>query len=69
VVTVEDNVQRGGFGEGFSNEFKNAPYDILTIAIPDTFVEHGDIPSLRKECGIDAESIAMRIQTQLGSSN
>ena len=68
VVTVEDNVQRGGFGEGFSNEFRDAPYDILTIAIPDTFVEHGDIPSLRKECGIDAESIAKRIQTRLGSN-
>ncbi len=65
VVTVEDNVLRGGFGEGFTREFSDAPYDILNIAIPDRFVEHGDIPSLRKECGIDAESIAVRITEKL----
>ena len=65
VVTVEDNVLRGGFGEGFTREFSDAPYDILNIAIPDRFVEHGDIPSLRKECGIDAESIAARITEKL----
>lgn len=63
VVTVEDNVIRGGFGEGFTSEFKNAAYDIINIAIPDKFVEHGDIPSLRKECGIDADSIAARIES------
>ena len=57
VVTVEDNVLRGGFGEGFAAENVNAPYDILNIGIPDRFIEHGDIASLRKECGIDAGSI------------
>lgn len=66
VVTVEDNVLRGGFGEGFTSEFKNAPYDIINIAIPDKFVEHGDIPSLRRECGIDAASIAERIESYFG---
>ena len=66
VVTVEDNIKRGGFGEGFTAEFCEAPYDILNIAIPDSFIEHGDIPSLRKECGIDAESIALRIKAKLG---
>ncbi len=60
VVTVEDNVISGGFGEGFTAEFRDAGYDIINIAIPDKFVEHGDIPSLRKECGIDAGSIASR---------
>lgn len=66
VVTVEDNIKRGGFGESFTAEFQDAPYDILNIAIPDSFIEHGDIPSLRKECGIDAESIASRIREKLG---
>ena len=65
VVTVEDNVLRGGFGEGFTREFRDAPYEILNIAIPDRFVEHGDIPSLRKECGIDAGSAAERIMERL----
>lgn len=65
VVTVEDNVIKGGFGESFTAEFKDAGYDIVNIAIPDKFVGHGDIPSLRKECGIDAESIADRIVRRL----
>lgn len=60
VVTVEDNVLRGGFGESFTAVFKDTPYDIINIGIPDRFVEHGDIPSLRRECGIDAESIYER---------
>lgn len=60
-VTIEDNVITGGFGEHFTAANKDAGYDILNIAIPDTFVEHGDVPSLRRECGIDAASIAERI--------
>ena len=60
VVTVEDNVLRGGFGEGFAAANAGASYDILNIGIPDKFVEHGDIPSLRKECGTDARSIYER---------
>ena len=61
VVTVEDNIRRGGFGEGFTAEFKDADYEIINIAIPDKFVSHGDIASLRKECGIDSVSIASSV--------
>lgn len=65
IVTLEDNVIRGGFGETFSAEYKDESYRILNIAIPDSFVEHGDVASLRKQCGIDAESIARRITEAL----
>ncbi len=65
VVTVEDNVLRGGFGEGFAAENVNASYKILNIGIPDRFIEHGDIASLRKECGIDADSICTRVMAFL----
>ncbi|MBR2541040.1 MAG: 1-deoxy-D-xylulose-5-phosphate synthase [Mogibacterium sp.] len=61
VVTIEDNVISGGFGESFASQYRDSDYDILTVAIPDRFVSHGDIPSLRKECGIDAESIAGKV--------
>ena len=62
VVTLEDNVISGGFGESFTSEFRDCAYDIINIAIPDRFIEHGDIPSLRSECGIDAASVAERIR-------
>lgn len=65
VATVEDNALIGGFGELFNSQYKNAPYEILNFGIPDTFVEHGDVATLRKLCGIDAESIAERIMEKL----
>lgn len=64
-VTLEDNVLSGGFGEAFTAMYKDADFDILSIGLPDSFVEHGDIPSLRKECGIDAESVADKIMERL----
>lgn len=68
VATLEDNVISGGFGEAFTSAYKDSPFDIISIAIPDEFIEHGDIPSLRKECGIDATSAAERIIERLGRS-
>ncbi|MBQ0018729.1 MAG: 1-deoxy-D-xylulose-5-phosphate synthase [Clostridiales bacterium] len=61
VVTLEDNVLRGGFGEAFSAEHVNSDFDIINIGINDKFVNHGTIEQLRKECGIDAASVAERI--------
>jgi len=65
VVTLEDNVQHGGFGEAFTAEYLNSEFDILNIAIPDKFVEHGSVAQLRKECKIDAESISRRVKKRL----
>lgn len=62
VVTLEDNVKRGGFGENFYSEFGDCDFDIINIAIPDKFIEHGSVSQLRKECGIDSESVAERIK-------
>ncbi len=64
-VTLEDNVLSGGFGEAFAVNYRDADFDILNIGLPDRFVEHGDIPSLRKECGIDAQSVANKILERL----
>ncbi len=65
VVTLEDNVLSGGFGEAFTAMYRAADFDILSVGLPDSFVEHGDIPSLRKECGIDAQSVAEKIMERL----
>lgn len=59
IVTLEENVMNGGFGEHiteFYNEEGN-PVRVLNIAIPDTYVEHGNVDILRKELGIDAMTI------------
>lgn len=63
IVTMEENVLSGAFGEKVrvkADEFKFRG-DIINIGIPDEYVEHGNVEILKKEIGIDAESIAQRI--------
>lgn len=62
IVTMEENVASGGFGEHitrFYNENEN-PIAVLNIAIPDEYVEHGNVDILRREVGIDADTIVTR---------
>lgn len=40
-----------------------AAAQVLTIAIPDEYVEHGNVELLKREIGIDADSIVKRILT------
>ncbi len=61
VVTVEESVRRGGFGETVRDALAEAglgglPMRIVTL--PDQFVEHGAQPLIRRDCGIDADGIA-----------
>lgn len=62
IVTMEENVISGGFGEHvlrFYNE-NHDPVEVLNIAIPDEYVEHGNVDILRHEVGIDADIIVKR---------
>ncbi len=63
IVTMEENVINGGFGEHvteFYQQKDELDIQILNIAIPDEYVEHGNVDILRKEVGIDADSIVER---------
>jgi 1-deoxy-D-xylulose-5-phosphate synthase len=64
IVSMEENVACGGFGEKVlecmnRNGLKNR---CLNISIPDAYVEHGNVELLKKEIGIDAASITERIE-------
>ena len=63
VVTIEENVLAGGFGEGvmeiLSQEALNIP--ILTMGIPDRFVTHASIDQQLEACGLSSLQIARRI--------
>lgn len=63
IVTIEENVLAGGFGEHVLSYVSGANFaaKVFPIAIEDAFVEHGNIGILRKETGIDAETVAHRI--------
>ena len=62
-VTIEDGIRAGGYGEKvetfvYRNEL---PVKVLVNAIPDQYVEQGSISQLRKEIGLDAESIVEKV--------
>ena len=67
IVTMEENVASGGFGEKVREYLDESGYQgsLLTISIPDEYVEHGNVEMLREEVGIDAYSIQRRIEEVL----
>ena len=67
IVTLEENVLSGGFGEKVCNYMKDKNYSnqLVMVGIPDEYVEHGNVDELRKEIGIDADSIIKRIKENL----
>ena len=63
LVTMEENVQSGGFGEHVNQYISEKGYEVstLNISIPDVYVEHGSVTILKKVLGIDTDSIVKRI--------
>lgn len=59
VVTVEDGALRGGVGEAVGAFFCEHGYlpKVVSLGIPDRFVEHGTPAQLYAQCGYDAEEI------------
>ena len=63
IVTMEENVINGGMGEHVTEYYYQSgvkPIQVLNIAIPDDYVEHGNVDILREEVGIDEGSIINR---------
>lgn len=62
IVSMEENVINGGFGEHITRFYQEhgRPVEVLNIAIPDEYVEHGNVDILRREVGIDQDTIAAR---------
>ncbi len=58
-VTIEEGVMAGGYGEKVTSYVsrKELPVKVLVNAIPDRYVEQGEIRLLRKEILLDADSI------------
>ncbi len=70
IVTMEENVAAGGYGEKVmaclnANGIKNT---LVTIAVPDAYVEHGNVQLLKQEIGIDTESCVEKILRSLNAS-
>jgi 1-deoxy-D-xylulose-5-phosphate synthase len=69
VLTVEENVLLGGFGDAVYESYRSQGLDPAPLAhmgLPDRFVEHGSRAELLAEVGLDAEHIAARARELVG---
>ncbi len=67
IVTLEENVASGGYGEkvlSFMQEH-DLTNQFLGISIPDAYLEHGNVELLKAEIGMNAERIVERICRKL----
>jgi len=69
IVTLEENVQSGGYGErmlaianehGLDNQF-------LNVSLPDAYVEHGNVSELKACLRVDPEGIFQKILEALNA--
>ncbi len=67
IVTMEENVLSGGFGEKVRSLLGENKCDtrLMTVGIPDQFVTHGSPETLMAMLGIDEKSIAQKIKAEL----
>lgn len=66
VLTLEENVLSGGFGENVREyaDTLDLPGKLVNIAIPDCFVEHGKVDELLHDLNMDADGIIKTISDE-----
>jgi len=69
IVTVEEGCVMGGAGSAVQEALAEAGIEIpvLTLGLPDEFVEHGDPAKLLAMCGLDAAGIEQSILKRFGA--
>ncbi|WP_447894592.1 1-deoxy-D-xylulose-5-phosphate synthase [Vreelandella sp. GE22] len=67
LVTLEENVVAGGAGSAVLEllHAENIQANVLTLGLPDSFVEHGTPDELLRDCGLDAPGIQAAIEKRL----
>jgi 1-deoxy-D-xylulose-5-phosphate synthase len=70
LVTVEENAIAGGAGGAVVEALAadGMPVPVLTLGLPDHFVEHGDHAQLLADCGLDAAGILRAVRERLSRS-
>ncbi len=62
-VTIEENMLTGGFGEQVLDYISGAGINVRVknFGIADDYVEHGNVDLLRREVGLDKDTIVKQI--------
>jgi 1-deoxy-D-xylulose-5-phosphate synthase len=65
LVTAEENVLQGGFGSAVLEVLhrNRCIVPVISVGIPDTFVEHGTQKQLRSHYGLDATGLCTTVRT------
>ncbi|SOY48433.1 1-deoxy-D-xylulose-5-phosphate synthase [Cupriavidus taiwanensis] len=68
LVTVEEGSVMGGAGSAVLEALAEAGIDkpVLTLGLPDRFVDHGDPAYLLQQCGLDAAGIERSVRARFG---
>ena len=63
VVTLEEGIVSGGFGEAVTEWYSSNGYSVSVrnIGLPDKFIEHGSVDILMEKYGLSAEKISEQI--------
>jgi 1-deoxy-D-xylulose-5-phosphate synthase len=67
IVTIEENSVKGGAGSAV-NEFllaSNYQIPVLSLGLPDDFLEQGKVPDMLAKIGLDSDGIATAIRKKL----
>ena len=66
IVTLEENVERGGIGTCICSYIHSSHPEVkvLNITIPDAYVEHGDVTALRSILKIDSDSVILKMEEE-----
>ncbi|MCP9199049.1 1-deoxy-D-xylulose-5-phosphate synthase [Gramella sp. GC03-9] len=67
ILTVEDGVEKGGFGSAILEYAAKARYkgEIEILGIPDEFIEQGNVVQLQEIAGINVEGIQLKFKSML----
>lgn len=65
IFTVEDGVLKGGMGSAiseFTTKYRYNDHKIISLGVPEQFIEHGTVDNLQQIVGIDADSIGKHLE-------
>ena len=70
ICTIEDHVLHNGFGCAVIEHLNDAGLKtpVVRVGWPDEFIEHGNVPALRKKHGLTAEAAVEKILASLQAS-
>ncbi|MDE5595125.1 MAG: 1-deoxy-D-xylulose-5-phosphate synthase [Muribaculaceae bacterium] len=65
VITAEDGIIDGGFGQKVASYLGEAPVKVINLGLPKEFLNRYDYSELQKRCGLTPEQIAAKAMASL----